>query len=107
MAELPAGTLMARAARAIAVTASELVGFDYGARVLLLVGAGDNGADALYAGAELARRGVAVRAVLGSSRASEPALAALRAAGGRVVQLAAAGPADLIVDGLVGVGARA
>src|SRR5206468_4628249 len=81
-------------------------GFDYGARVLLLVGAGDNGADALYAGAELARRGVAVRAVLGSSNASEPAVAALRAAGGRVVELAAAGPADLIIDGLVGIGAR-
>src|SRR5947208_1953810 len=40
MAELPPGTLMARAARAIAVTVSQLLGFDYGARVLLLVGAG-------------------------------------------------------------------
>ena len=106
MAELPPGTLMARAARAIAVTASQLLGFSYGARVLLLVGAGDNGADALYAGAELARRGTAVRAVLGSSKASEPALAAFRAAGGRVVELAAAGPADLMIDGLVGIGAR-
>lgn len=106
MARLPAGTLMARAARAIAVTASELIGFSYGARVLLLVGAGDNGADALYAGAELARRGAAVRAVLGSSKASQPALAALRTAGGRVVELAAAGPADLVIDGLVGIGAR-
>src|SRR3954452_6482252 len=104
MAELPAGTLMARAARAIAVTASQLLGFGYGARVLLLVGAGDNGADALYAGAELARRGMAVRAVLGSARASEPALAALRGAGGRVVELATAGPTDLIIDGLVGIG---
>lgn len=106
MAGLPPGTLMARAARAIAVTASELIGFSYGARVLLLVGAGDNGADALYAGAELARRGAAVRAVLGSAKASQPALAALRAAGGRVVELAAAGPADLVIDGLVGIGAR-
>ncbi|MFL6164028.1 MAG: NAD(P)H-hydrate dehydratase [Jatrophihabitantaceae bacterium] len=106
MAELPAGTLMARAARAIAVTASELLGFGYGARVLLLVGAGDNGADALYAGAELARRGMAVRAVLGSASASEPALAALRGAGGRVVELATVGPTDLIIDGLVGIGAR-
>ncbi len=106
MAGLPAGTLMARAARAIAVAAGELIGFSYGARVLLLVGAGDNGADALYAGAELARRGAAVRAVLGSAKASEPALAALRTAGGRVVQLAAAGPADLVLDGLVGIGAR-
>jgi hydroxyethylthiazole kinase-like uncharacterized protein yjeF len=106
MAGLPPGTLMARAARAIAVTAGELLGFRYGARVLLLVGAGDNGADALYAGAELARRGVAVQAVLGSASASEPALAALRAAGGRVVELAGTQPADLIIDGLVGIGAR-
>jgi len=106
MAGLPPGTLMARAARAIAVTAGELLGFRYGARVLLLVGAGDNGADALYAGAELARRGVAVQAVLGSASASEPALAALRAAGGRVVELAGTQQADLIIDGLVGIGAR-
>jgi hydroxyethylthiazole kinase-like uncharacterized protein yjeF len=106
MAGLPAGTLMARAARAIAVSAAELLGFGYGARVLLLVGAGNNGADALYAGAELARRGVAVRAVLGSAQADRAALAALRASGGRLVELAAAGPADLVIDGLVGIGAR-
>jgi ADP-dependent NAD(P)H-hydrate dehydratase / NAD(P)H-hydrate epimerase len=106
MAGLPAGTLMARAARAVSVTALELLGFGYGARVLLLVGGGDNGADALYAGAELARRGVAVQAVLAAASTSEPALAAFRAAGGRVVELAAASEADLIIDGLVGIGAR-
>ena len=106
MAGLPAGALMARAARAVAVATCQLLGFSYGARVLLLVGAGDNGADALYAGAELARRGVAVQAVLVSARADQAALAALRSAGGRVVPLAAAQPADLIIDGLVGIGAR-
>jgi len=106
MAGLPAGTLMARASRAIAGTALELLGFGYGARVLLLVGAGDNGGDALYAGAELARRGVAVQAVLAGDRVSTAPLAALRAAGGRVVPLADARPADLVVDGLVGIGAR-
>lgn len=106
MAGLPAGALMARAARAIAVAACQLLGFRYGARVLLLVGAGDNGADALYAGAELARRGVAVQAVLGSATADQAALAALRAAGGRLVELADAGPADLVIDGLVGIGGR-
>ena len=55
MATLPAGTLMARAAAAIAVSAGsmlrDIVGRVYGSRVLLLVGAGDNGGDALYAGA--------------------------------------------------------
>ncbi|MGI8665522.1 MAG: NAD(P)H-hydrate dehydratase [Jatrophihabitans sp.] len=107
LAGLPAGALMAKAARAVAVQASSMLGFTYGARVLLLVGWGDNGADALFAGAELARRGVAVRAVLADpARTSGPALRALRAAGGRTVALAAAGPADLIVDGLVGLGAH-
>ncbi|HTZ42754.1 MAG TPA: NAD(P)H-hydrate dehydratase [Jatrophihabitans sp.] len=106
MAGLPAGALMARAARAVAVTACGLLGFSYGARVLLLIGAGDNGGDALYAGAELARRGVAVQAVLATEKTSPAPLAAFRAAGGRVVPLAGAAPADLVIDGLVGIGVR-
>lgn len=107
MAGLPDGALMAKAARAIAVHAASMLGFTYGARVLLLVGWGDNGADALYAGAELARRGVAVRAVLADpERVDDGAVTALRAAGGRVGPLADAGPQDLILDGLVGIGAR-
>jgi hydroxyethylthiazole kinase-like uncharacterized protein yjeF len=107
MAGLPDGALMAKAARAIAVQAASMLGFTYGARVLLLVGWGDNGADALYAGAELARRGVAVRAVLADpDRADAASLHAFHAAGGRVCALADTGPQDLIVDGLVGIGAR-
>ncbi len=120
LAGLPAGALMARAARAVAVEAVSMLGFGYGARVLLLVGPGDNGADALYAGAELGRRGVAVRAVLADPhRVHAAALAAFRGAGGRPVPLSALGspdspdsPAgvaaqtDLIVDGLLGIGAR-
>ena len=106
MAELPDGALMARAARAIAVHAIEMLGFSYGARVLLLVGSGDNGADALWAGAELARRGVAVQAVLASERADPAGLSALRRAGGRTVPLAEAAESDLLIDGLVGIGAQ-
>ncbi|MDQ1720985.1 MAG: ADP-dependent NAD(P)H-hydrate dehydratase / NAD(P)H-hydrate epimerase, partial [Pseudonocardiales bacterium] len=107
LAGLPDGALMARAARAVAVEAVAMLGFSYGARVVLLVGPGDNGGDALYAGAELGRRGVAVRAVLADPAKAHPGgLAALRAAGGRPVSLADAGPADLIVDGLLGIGAR-
>lgn len=106
MAGLPAGALMARAARAIAVNAVEMLGFGYGARVLLLVGSGDNGADALWAGIELAGRGVAVEAVLAADRADQTAGAALVHAGGRIVSLAQAHEADLIIDGLVGIGAR-
>src|SRR3954468_17065737 len=97
---------MARAARAVAVAAVGMLGFGYGARVVLLVGPGDNGGDALYAGAELGRRGVAVSAVLAvADRVHAGGLAAFRAAGGRCVELADLGPADLVVDGLLGIGA--
>ena len=107
LAGLPDGALMARAARAVTVEAVRMLGFSYGARVALLVGPGDNGGDALYAGAELSRRGVAVAAVLADPAKAHPGgLAALRAAGGRQVALADAGPADLIIDGLLGIGAR-
>jgi hydroxyethylthiazole kinase-like uncharacterized protein yjeF len=106
LAAVPDGALMARAARALAVEAVRMLGFSYGARVVLLVGPGNNGGDALYAGAELSRRGVAVAAVLADpARAHAGGLAALRAAGGRQVALADAGSADLVVDGLLGVGA--
>ncbi|MGH3682342.1 MAG: NAD(P)H-hydrate epimerase, partial [Natronosporangium sp.] len=68
MATLPPGTLMQRAAaglaRRCALLLTERYGGSYGARVLLLVGSGDNGGDALYAGARLAGRGAAVTARL-------------------------------------------
>jgi hydroxyethylthiazole kinase-like uncharacterized protein yjeF len=82
----------------------------YGARVVVLAGRGDNGGDALYAGALLARRGVAVTAIAAGSAVHPGGAAALRQAGGRVSDDtgdAAAGPieaADLIVDGLLGIG---
>ncbi len=85
MARVPEGTLMQRAATGLAVAVADLLGGVYGARVLLLVGAGDNGGDALYAGALLARRGAGVEAVLLSDKAHDEGVAALRAAGGRVV----------------------
>ena len=56
----------------------------YGARVVVLAGSGDNGGDALYAGARLARRGVAVTAIAAGSRVHPGGTAALREAGGRV-----------------------
>jgi hydroxyethylthiazole kinase-like uncharacterized protein yjeF len=107
MATLPAGELMRRAAAGLARRCALLLsgqGRVYGARVLLLVGAGNNGGDALYAGAELARRGAWVAAqLLAPQRAHPGGLAAFRAAGGRVV---AAPPTrlDLVVDGIVGIG---
>ena len=102
-------------------SAPATLGRVYGSRVAVLAGGGDNGGDALFAGARLARRGARVEAILASSRVHQAGLAALRAAGGRVVALGAPEPgdaaaalpeaavrtvesADLIVDGLVGIG---
>src|SRR5690242_9511687 len=81
---IPEGTLMRRAAGGLAHAVLDLLGGGYGARVLLLVGSGDNGGDALYAGAQLAHRGAAVQALLLSPDKTHPGgLAALRTAGGR------------------------
>lgn len=103
-----------------------------GARAVLLVGSGNNGGDALHAGAYLARRGVEVLAVLTGEHAHAGGLAALLDAGGRVEVLvgspddttrpdrphdhldphvagrvaAQVARADVVLDGLVGIGAR-
>ncbi|MGW1377706.1 NAD(P)H-hydrate dehydratase [Streptomyces sp. NPDC002446] len=109
MARLPEGALMQRAAAGLAVACGELLGRVYGSRVVLLVGSGDNGGDALYAGARLARRGAGVVAVLlAPERAHQGGLAALRRAGGRVSDdaLRDIAWADLVVDGIVGIGGR-
>ncbi|MGW2177330.1 NAD(P)H-hydrate dehydratase [Streptomyces sp. NPDC001732] len=128
MARLPEGALMQRAAAGLAAACTDVLrrrGRVYGARVVLLVGSGDNGGDALYAGARLARRGAGVRVVLTApGRAHGGGLAALLAAGGRVAggpgetaegAFAAAedvvagawgGHVDLVVDGITGIGGR-
>ncbi len=54
---------MQRAATGLAAVCAGLAGRVYGARVVVLAGSGDNGGDALYAGARLARRGARVVAV--------------------------------------------
>ncbi|MDW4912139.1 NAD(P)H-hydrate dehydratase [Streptomyces californicus] len=111
MQRLPEGALMQRAAAGLAAACGDLLrrnGRVYGARVLLLVGSGDNGGDALYAGARLARRGAGVRALLlAPDRAHPGGLAALRAAGGQVVDGPdGLGVLDLVVDGITGIGGR-
>jgi hydroxyethylthiazole kinase-like uncharacterized protein yjeF len=93
---------MQRAATGLAVACSQRLGRVYAAPVVLLVGAGNNGADGLWAGAQLAARGARVGAVLVAEPVAD-ALTAFRAAGGRVVD--APGP-GLVVDGLVGIGGR-
>ena len=62
---------MQRAAYGLAHAVIDVLGTAYGRRVLLLVGGGNNGGDALYAGAVLARRGVQVEAWLVSGTAHE------------------------------------
>jgi len=104
MAGLPEGTLMARAAAGLAYAVIEFLGSAYGKRVRLLVGSGDNGGDALYAGALLARRGAQVDVVL-LGEAHPAGLAALRQAGGRVLEGPGRRP-DVVVDGIVGIGGR-
>ncbi|MEV5578697.1 NAD(P)H-hydrate dehydratase [Streptomyces parvus] len=111
MQRLPEGALMQRAAAGLAAACGELLrrnGRVYGSRVLLLVGSGDNGGDALYAGARLARRGAGVRALLlAPDRAHPGGLAAFRAAGGQVVDGPdGLGVLDLVVDGITGIGGR-
>lgn len=105
LARLPEGALMQRAAAGLAYAVLDLLGAAYGRRVLLLVGSGDNGGDALYAGALLARRGVQVEAWLLSERAHAGGVAALRAAGGRMIT-GEPGRPDLVVDGIVGIGGQ-
>jgi hydroxyethylthiazole kinase-like uncharacterized protein yjeF len=108
MATLPQGTLMQRAAAGLARRCAMLLdraGGVYGARVVLLVGSGDNGGDTLYAGARLARRGVRVTALLLSpERVHAAGLTALRQAGGQPIT-DLPDRADLVLDGIVGIGA--
>ncbi|MGW0967024.1 NAD(P)H-hydrate dehydratase [Streptomyces sp. NPDC002516] len=111
MARLPEGALMQRAAAGLAAACADLLGRVYGRRVVLLVGSGDNGGDALYAGARLARRGAGVTAVLLAPERTHPGgLAALLRAGGTSAAPAAAEPllrrADLVLDGIVGIGGK-
>jgi hydroxyethylthiazole kinase-like uncharacterized protein yjeF len=119
MEHVPGETIMRRAARGLAGYVLEVLaargaaprGGVVGRRVVLLVGAGHNGGDALWAGYELRRRGVAVTAVLlVPDRAYAPGLAALRRAGGRAVGaaegVAAVRRAHLVVDGIVGISGR-
>jgi len=104
LAATPEGALMQRAAAGLATALADYLGRCYASRVLLLVGAGNNGGDALWAGARLARRGARLDAVLlDRERVHAEGLAAYRAAGGRVVD-APRGEYDVAVDGIVGIG---
>jgi ADP-dependent NAD(P)H-hydrate dehydratase / NAD(P)H-hydrate epimerase len=85
MAKLPAGTLMQRAAAGIAATCATALGRVYGSPVVVLAGSGDNGGDALYAGARLAARGAHVTAIAAGHQLHEAGGAALVANGGAIL----------------------
>ncbi len=106
MSTLPDGELMQRAATGLAYAVIDLLGGAYGRRVVLLVGPGHNGGDALWAGAMLARRGCAVEAWLLADEVYAEGLAALRAAGGTVAEPHHDHGADVALDGIVGIGGR-
>jgi hydroxyethylthiazole kinase-like uncharacterized protein yjeF len=112
---VPEGALMGRAAAGLASVCASLLsqqpGHVYGSRVVVLAGSGDNGGDALFAGARLAGRGAAVTAVAPGPAAHPGGTGALRAAGGRMAGQGAEADdaidrADLIIDGLLGIGGR-
>lgn len=119
LARVAPDELMIRAATALARTCAELLlahrGGVYGARVVALVGTGNNGGDALYACAMLARRGASVEIIPVGARMHERAADAAMRAHCRVLTMdethtevaqSAIVGADLIIDGLVGLGGK-
>ena len=116
MAEVGDDALMQRAAHGLSVQVAALLNDlrdgCYGAAVLILVGPGNNGGDALFAGARLSRRGCRVRAVPALGEPHAAGLAALLAAGGRVGPLSELDDSvlrscDVLLDGVLGIGGRA
>lgn len=116
MAQVPDGALMARAARGLSIACVRwLEGRGLrvpGARVVVLAGSGNNGGDALYAAADLGRRGAKVDVVALSDSIHPGGAAAVLAVGGRVTSaadevdaaVALVAGADLVLDGIVGIG---
>lgn len=113
--------LMAHAAHALAGVVAGLLGGQQGP-VLVLVGPGNNGGDALYAAAELANGGVDVTVAQTAGRIHAAGLSAALQAGAQQVRLdegetfaedaqlalqRLVATADVIVDGILGTGTSA
>lgn len=116
MAGLQDGELMSRAASGLAAVASARLGGPGGRRVVAIVGAGNNGGDALYALASLARDGATAVVLTVAGSVHEGGLRAARESGALVLD-AVDGQADsasavssmlreaeLVIDGIVGIG---
>ncbi len=115
MKRQPQGELMSRAAQGLVdvVLARRVPDGD---RVVVLVGSGDNGGDALYAAGSLALADLNVMAVLVGSRAHPGGLEYARTRGVSVIEWPSGSPgdqvrsvlaeADLVIDGIAGIGGR-
>lgn len=114
MATLPDGELMARAAAGLAEVITARLPRTKRNRVVALVGAANNGGDALFAVAALDRATVTV--IRTADAIHEPALAAAVRAGadivdatdsvGLAVAKARLADADVVIDGILGIGGR-
>ncbi|MEV0898191.1 NAD(P)H-hydrate dehydratase [Actinoplanes sp. NPDC049802] len=116
LADKPTGFLMDRAAARLAVVCADLLqeatGRIYGSRVVMLIGPGHNGGDALLAGAILRRRGVAVDALAVGDGVHARGLRKFQESNGRLVEVRDGESsraakqllqrADLVLDGIVG-----
>lgn len=117
MADLPDGELMARAAEGLAAVVTARARETGAGTVVVLAGPGDNGGDALYAAAHLARDlavavvGVGEAVHAGGSGAVRGAGVALHLVDADAHELppavtTALAEADIVVDGLLGIGGR-
>jgi hydroxyethylthiazole kinase-like uncharacterized protein yjeF len=111
MAGLAEGELMARAAEGLAEVCRARLRESGGSRVVVLAGAGNNGADALYAAVQLSADGFDCVALQGDWPLAIGDAASWGADGVAVVPPEGdwAGPlaaADLVVDGVLGIGGR-
>lgn len=123
MSELDQGQLMQRAAHGLSIELADLLENRCtgvaGGRIVALIGAGNNGGDALFACAELVERGASVVALTMANRWHESGATALLAAGGRIEggcaeesevgsdeQNALIRGADLVLDGILGIGGK-
>ncbi|MCG2806491.1 bifunctional ADP-dependent NAD(P)H-hydrate dehydratase/NAD(P)H-hydrate epimerase [Propionicimonas sp.] len=109
-ADIDPFVLMQRAAAGLATAILRRLERPYGSRVLLVVGSGNNGGDALFAGVRLAARGVQVSCWRVAESVHPAGWAALQDVGGREVDAIAAlsllTRVDAVVDGVAGIGSR-
>lgn len=110
---LTSGELMQRASAGLAAVITDELNQGCGVRgasVLLAVGSGNNGGDALYAGVRLRRLGARVAAWRTAERVHDAGWQAFLDAGGveltALEALGALEATDLVVDGVLGIGGR-